>query len=301
MRILVTGGTGFIGQKLCSSFKAKGYEVTVLTRDPKNAIRRLPDKAFRFIKHLDEIDSGEHFDVVVNLAGAPIAKRWTRAYEKIITDSRINVTQQLIALFSRLKNKPSVFISGSAIGYYGSQKENELTENSSAMNSFSHALCAAWEAEANKANALGIRVCLLRTGIVLGTNGGALSQMRLPFMLGLGGPFGDGKQWMSWIHMVDMIRLIHFCIEHDQASGAINATAPFPVTNKTFVKTYAKVLNRPCFMAMPSWVIRFLYGQMGEELLLNGQKVLPEKATTLGFSFIYPTLEMALLAISHEK
>lgn len=299
MRILITGATGFIGRMLCSSFKAKGDELCILTRKTRLAKQRLPLKGLRFIQSLEEIQNDEYFDVVINLAGAPISKRWTNSYKKTILQSRLGLTKALIGLFSRLVHKPSVFISGSAIGYYGPQEGQPLNEESGFTSSFSHDLCAAWESEALKAPA-GIRVCLLRTGIVLGANGGALAQMRLPFLLGLGGPFGDGKQWMSWIHMVDMVRLVHFCIENQAISGPINATAPLPVINRDFVKTYAKVLRRPCFLTTPAWVLELVYGQMALELLLTGQKVLPEKLTTAGFSFIYPSLEIALIAINQE-
>ncbi len=299
MQILITGGTGFIGRMLCSSFQAKGYELCVLTRNTNKAKRLLPWKGIRFINHLAELKPSDYFDVVINLAGAPIAKRWSTSYKQKIINSRITTTKEIIATLSRLQQIPSVLISGSAIGYYGPQEDNPLSEQSPFKESFSHTLCESWENEALKAKALNIRVCLLRTGIVLGAGGGALAQMRGPFMLGLGGPFGDGKQWMSWIHMVDMVRLVHFCIENEDIDGPINATAPLPVTNNNFVKTYAKILHRPALLRTPAWILRLIYGQMAQELLLGGQNVIPDKANKHSFSFIYPSLEIALLAVHH--
>lgn len=300
MHILISGGTGFIGKMLCSSFKAKGDSLCVLTRNVRTAKKRLPLKDVRYIQDLNEIQANENFDVVINLAGAPTGKRWTSSYKNQILHSRVDLTQKFIDLFARLNQKPKVFISGSAIGYYGPQGDNELSEDASFKPSFSHDLCAAWESQALKATD-GIRVCLLRTGVVLDSHGGALAQMQTPFLLGLGGPFGDGKQWMSWIHMVDMVRLVHFCIEHNEITGPVNATSPLPVTNQNFVKTYAKVLKRPCFLSTPAWALRLLYGQMANELLLTGQRVIPQKVTQAGFSFIYPSLEIALIAINQES
>lgn len=300
MKILITGGTGFIGQQLCSSLIAKNHDLCVLTRNVKKAKRRLPFDGIRFIQHCSDIQSDEIFDVVINLAGAPIAKRWSTSYQQKLISSRVALTEQLVHTLKSLKQKPKVLISGSAIGFYGDQADNEVTELSIPKSSFSHDLCASWEASALKAKDLGIRVCTLRTGIVLGKGGGALMQMRFPFLLGLGGPIGNGKQWMSWIHMADLIRLIHFCIENSQIDGPVNATSPHPARNKDFAKCYAKVLHRIALIPMPAIVLRLLLGQMAQELLITGQKVLPTKLTGLGFSFVYPDLELALCAIEQK-
>jgi uncharacterized protein (TIGR01777 family) len=214
--------------------------------------------------------------------------------------SRVTLTEQLVRALASLKQKPQVLISGSAIGFYGNQADNKVTEISVPTSSFSHDLCASWEASAIKAQDLGIRVCILRTGVVLGNGGGALMQMRLPFLLGLGGPIGNGKQWMSWIHMADLVRLIHFCIENSQIEGPVNATSPHPVRNKDFAKCYAKVLHRIALIPMPAIVLRIFLGQMAKELLITGQRVLPIKLMELGFSFAYPDLELALREIEHE-
>lgn len=301
MRILITGGTGFIGKMLCSSFKAKGDELCVLSRNTRKAKLLIPLKDIRFIENLDEIKAEEKFDVVINLAGAPISKRWTAAYKNIIVNSRVGLTNKLIETITRLHYKPALLINGSAIGYYGSQGDNTLSEDGGFAPSFSHELCDAWEQAALKATSLGVRVCLLRTGIVLGSHGGALAQMRLPYLMGLGGPIGSGKQWMSWIHIVDMVRLVHFCITNPDINGPMNATAPFPVTNQEFAQLFAKTLHRPAFFKMPAWVMRTLFGQMAQELLITGQRVVPTKLSQYGFKFIYPNLELALIDICQKK
>jgi uncharacterized protein (TIGR01777 family) len=199
-----------------------------------------------------------------------------------------------------LKVPPAIFISGSAIGYYGPQGDEAVSESSPGRESFSHELCEAWERTALDAKDLGMRVCLLRTGIVLG-EGGALKKMRLPFLMGLGGPISTGKQWMSWIHIADMIRVIHFCLEQPTLQGPVNATSPNPVTNNDFAHTLGKVLHRPTFLRMPGFVLRLIYGSaMAEELLLTGQRVLPTKLLQLGFNFVYTDLELALHAILHK-
>ncbi|MCS5710854.1 TIGR01777 family oxidoreductase [Candidatus Berkiella aquae] len=293
-QILITGGTGLIGQALCEALIQKGYHITVLTRDVHQRQRLfISQESITLIDSLQKIKSETIFDAVVNLAGAPIAKRWTTAYKRTIVQSRINLTQTLIDTLARLKQLPQTLVSGSAIGFYGPQQDQELIETSSFTPSFSHELCQAWEDEANRAKQLGIRVVNLRTGIVLSKRGGALARMRLPFQLGLGGPIGNGQQWMSWIHHEDIVRIIQFCIEKE-IEGPVNATAPFPVTNKVFASTYAKVLHRCACLPMPGWLLRLLMGQMAEELLLTGQRVIPDKLQQTGFSFEYPILEKAL-------
>ncbi len=238
----------------------------------------------------------DSFDVVINLAGQGIAdKRWTGEIKQQLIDSRINTTK---ALYDYLKDalvKPDVFISGSALGYYGlHEDDNEIDESGVADDSFSSKICQLWEAEAKRIEDLGIRTCYLRTGIVLGKNGGALGKMLPPFKFGLGGPIGTGKQWMSWIHIEDIVGIIRYAIENDQISGAINGTAPEPVTNKSFARTLGKVLNRPAFMPMPAFVMKLMFGQMAEELLLSGQRVVPDKISKAGYSFKFKRLESAL-------
>lgn len=300
MKILITGGTGFIGRTLCPSLIAKGHELCLLTRSVVRSRQVLPKEGLRFITDFSQIKPEESFDAVINLAGAPIAKRWTTSYKKKLIESRVKLTERLIARLVACPQQPTVFISGSAIGYYGpGEGDEKLSESATAQAGFSHDLCLAWEQAALKTKFE--RICLIRTGIVLGKQGGALQQMRLPFLCGMGGPIGKGTQWMSWIHISDMVRIIHFCLENSPLSGPINATSPHPVMNKVFAKTYAKVLHRPAIIPMPAFMIRLLFGEMGEELLLAGQPVVPSKLIEQGFSFVYPELELALRAIESSK
>jgi uncharacterized protein (TIGR01777 family) len=298
MHIFITGGTGFIGQPLCRSLLTEGVQLTVLTRNIQKAKHLLPD-AVHFIEHLAEIKPETKFDAVINLAGAPIAKRWSTKYKSCLLQSRVAFTRALVQTLSSLAYLPKVLLSGSAIGYYGPQLNNALSESAAVMPSFSHDLCQAWEAEAYQATKLGIRVCTLRTGIVLGPRGGALARMRLPFLMGLGEPIGSGEQWMSWVHLDDMVRIIRFCLEQ-KIEGPVNATSPQPVTNKDFAEIYAKVLHRPAIMPMPAFLLRILLGQMAEELLLTGQRVIPTKLQQQNFEFQYPTLLEALSNIEKK-
>ena len=294
MNILVTGGTGFIGSKLCTYLLNMGHNLTVKTR---NSV--LFSNKIKHVKYIHQLNEHDYFDVVINLAGQPIAdKRWSQNQKNKILNSRIDTTSQLIEFFNTTKHKPSLFISGSAIGFYGTTpSDKEINENDSSDSSFSSKLCQQWEKCALEAEGLGIRTCLLRTGIVLGKNGGALKKMLPPFKLGLGGKIGSGSQWMPWIHIDDMVGLIELCINNNDISGAINCTAPNPVTNSIFTKTLAGAINRPAIFTMPAFIIKLLMGQMGEELLLNGKKVVPKKALDFGYQFNYQNIEQALVAI----
>lgn len=290
----MTGGTGFIGVALCSRLLEDRHDIVVLSRHPE-AIKS-PVKG---IADLGQIKDDAIFDVVINLAGEPIAsKRWSERQKQRIIDSRINTTQQLISYLQRAAHKPKVLISGSAIGYYGVGATNDvIDENSPGDDSFSSQLCQQWEALALQAETLGIRTCLLRTGIVLGKGGGALSKMLFPFKIGLGGRIGQGKQWMPWVHLNDLLGIILYCIDHDSLKGAINGTAPKPVTNQEFTRTLGKVLKRPAVFPLPVIVVKLLMGQMGEELLLAGKRVLPIKISDAGYKFQYEKLENALFDV----
>ena len=294
MHVLITGGTGLIGSALCQSLAFKGAQLTVLTRDIQKAKHLLSIDGVHFIEQVAEIKPDATFDAVVNLAGAPIAKFWTENYKQTLLQSRVVLTQSLVAALATLTTKPKVLVSGSAIGFYGPQGDNELIETSSGVASFSHELCQAWEASASDATKLGIRVVNLRTGVVLSKKDGALAKMRLPFSLGLGGPIGSGEQWMSWVHHDDIVNIILFCIQEEDMQGPVNATAPNPVTNKTFAQIYGKVLHRPAILPMPAWFLKMVMGQMAEELLITGQRVVPSKLNDAGFVFTYPELEGAL-------
>ncbi|CAC9580629.1 Cell division inhibitor Slr1223 (YfcH in EC), contains epimerase/dehydratase and DUF1731 domains [uncultured Gammaproteobacteria bacterium] len=294
MNILITGGTGFIGSALCAHLLKENNKIVILSRYPEKI--KHPIKA---IADLSDLQDSDIFDVVINLAGEPIAnKRWSDKQKNQIFSSRINITEKLISYFEKLDNKPKLLISGSAIGYYGVGKtDNIIEEKEGGDNSFSSELCQKWEAVALKAKKLGIRTCLLRTGIVLGKNGGALSKMLFPFKMCLGGIIGHGKQWMSWIHIDDLTGIILYCINHDNLKGAINGTSPNPVTNKEFTKTLGMTLKRPTIFPMPAIVVKLLMGKMGEELLLTGKKITPKKVLDAGYKFTYKTLEEALTNI----
>lgn len=294
MRILMTGGTGLIGSCFIQRFSAS-HDFTVLARKPQAAARKL-GKNVRVLASLSELEHLDLFDAVINLAGEPIAdKRWSDAQKERIQNSRWQTTQKLVSLIQASARPPRTFISGSAIGYYGRQSSEPVTETRGVPHDeFSHELCARWEQIANSAASAETRVCLLRTGVVLAKHGGALKKMLPPFYFGLGGPIGNGQQMMSWIHLHDMVNAIEFLLTHDECAGAYNMTAPTPVSNKVFSTTIGKVLNRPTFMRVPAPAMRLIFGEMAEDLLLNGQAVLPERLHAAGFEFSYPELEPAL-------
>ncbi len=293
--ILMTGGSGFIGRHFCRRALDKGWNVTVLTRNAKVAAKRLPSSV-KLIEQLADLDENQAIEVVVNLAGKPLAEgRWTEVRKRSFIDSRVGITQQLFDFFSVRNLKPKVVISGSAVGFYGSG-EAVVDESASGFEGFSHDLCQQWEASAAQFESLGCRVCYLRTGIVLG-NEGALAKMLPAFKFALGGPMGTGEQWMSWIHIDDMVSLIEHCINCEDLVGAVNATAPSPVTNRQFSKALANALRRPAVFPMPALIVKLLFGEMGEELLLKGQSVLPKKLEGSGFKFQHSHLDSALSEI----
>ena len=291
MNILITGGTGFIGSVLCDRLARDRHDIVVLSREPEKV-----KPQFKGISNLGQLKKEQTFDVVINLAGEPIAdKRWTDKQKSRIYESRIDTTKSLIEYLKAVDAKPDLLINGSAIGYYGVNKEEKvIDEQGSGDDSFSSYLCQQWETVALQAQALGIRTCLLRTGIVIGKNGGALSKMLPPFKLGLGGKIGDGEHWMPWIHLDDLVGIILFCMENQKISGAVNGVSPNPVTNIEFTKILGKVLRRPTFFSIPSVVIKMLMGQMGEELLLSGKRIQPVAVLEAGYDFQYPALEAAL-------
>ena len=297
-QLLITGGSGFIGSYLVPVLLDQGHGVTVLTRTPDKTAQQfnnLVTVADYDMEQLDSLNNQQGFDVVINLAGQSITdKRWTSKVKRQLRDSRLLTTLKLIDYLQRTSNKPALFISGSAIGYYGLQRDQLLDERDSGDNSFASKLCADWEHEAQQAEALGIRTCYLRTGIVLGSNGGALSKMLPAFKIGLGGPMGTGKQWMSWVHVNDLVGIIVSIINNAEIKGAVNGTAPNPVTNKVFSSTLGRVLKRPAFLPMPAFVLKLLLGEMAEELLLSGQRVIPKKILAAGYEFQYAELEDAM-------
>lgn len=292
--ILLTGGSGFIGQQLVPTLLSAGHTITVFTRNPKKT-SAIFQQQVTTIDSLEGLSADDHFDAVINLAGEGIGdRRWTDSVKQQLRDSRLLTTASLIEYFKRANQKPAVFISGSAIGVYGLHGDEKLDEQASGDDNFSSKLCRDWEAQAAEAEALGIRCCYLRTGVVLGKNGGALSKMLPPFKMALGGPMGSGQQWMSWVHMDDLVNAIVYALETPSINGPINGTAPNPVTNKAFSKALGAALNRPAIIPMPAFVLKLMMGEMAEELLLSGQRVVPAKLTQSGFEFKYPQLDDAL-------
>lgn len=293
MHILLTGGTGLIGRQLCKHWSGQGHRLTVWSRQP-DKVAKICGAQVRAIARLEDLGE-EPVDAVVNLAGAPIADRlWTHRRKALLWSSRITLTETLLAWLDSRTQKPALLISGSAIGWYGDGGERELSEDSPpVIDDFASQLCIAWEETALRAEAQGIRVVLVRTGLVLSAEGGFLSRLLLPFKLGLGGPLGSGRQWMPWIHIDDQIALIDFLLHRDQARGPYNACAPKPVRNREFAKTLGSVLHRPAFMPMPSLALKVGLGEMSL-LLLGGQKAVPARLLEAGFTFQFTDLRAAL-------
>lgn len=294
MKVLITGGSGFIGTALVHNLVAAGHEVLVLSRSVQRTARLL---GVPVLDQLDQIPSSDNIDAIVNLAGAPIVdRRWSEARKKLLRDSRLKTTEALLALIRRLDRPPEVMVSGSAVGYYGSHSDDvTLTEAADDFRpGFSHQLCADWEACALQAETLGVRVCLLRTGIVLG-HGGALSKMLPAFRFGLGGPIGNGRQWMSWVALEDEVAIIRFLLEQRTLRGPFNACAPEAVTNARFSQTLGAVLHRPARLRVPARVLELLLGE-ASELLVSGQRVYPRRLLDAGYTFRYASLDDALKA-----
>jgi uncharacterized protein (TIGR01777 family) len=298
MKLVVTGATGFIGTALCARLLEQGHTLTLFTRgSPRDAdttakrwVHWTPGTLREWATALDGVDG------VINLAGEPIAeKKWTHTQRHRIERSRIDGTNSLVQAIAKAAVRPKFLISASAVGYYGPRGDESVTEETSPGDDFLSQVCREWEEEAKKAEQLGLRVVRLRTGIVLGSGGGALQKMAKPFKFFVGGPLGSGQQWMSWIQLEDHVRLILELIENTQASGPVNATAPNPVRNKEFCQTLGKVLHRPCWAPVPGFALRIVLGDMAE-MLLTGQRVFPAAAQRLGFQFRYPNLEEALKA-----
>ena len=292
MRILVSGGTGFIGQALCPQLAQDGHDVIVWSRQEN------PDVAegVTTVQRLDEL-SGPDPDAVINLAGASIADgRWTEERKRLLVDSRVETTGKLVEWMRAMESPPKALISASAVGYYGEQGDRVITEETPPASGFTHDLCDQWEKEALKAEALGVRVCLVRTGVVLDRDGGALAKMLLPFKMGTGGRLGSGKHYFPWIHWADIVGIYQWLVGNEQAYGAYNASAPKPVTNAEFTRALGRALKRPTLLPMPEPVLRLLFGEMSE-LLLVSNRMMPKRLLDEGFEFRYPELKQALHAI----
>jgi len=290
--ILITGGTGFIGHQLAKNLDDHGYHVTVWTRS--NQVNHSDLEKIDFVTSLEDLPDIDWYGVI-NLAGEPLNEvRWSIKQKKIIVNSRVLLTQRLNAWIRDLREPPEVYISGSAIGWYGHWDDECLDEDSSSRNGFSNRLCRDWEAAANELADLKCRICIVRLGIVLGSQGGALQPMLLPAKLGLGGPMGSGNQWWSWIHIADTVRCFEMLLENSQVNGVFNLTAPNPVTQREFASALGKHLKRPAFLPLPGIIVKLMMGEFAEEVLLNGQRVLPKKLLDAGFRFDHPSLSDAL-------
>jgi len=299
MHILLTGGTGLIGRRLCRQWSAEGHQLTVLSRQPQR-VPSLCGETVRGIADFEGYGDGP-LDAVVNLAGEPIAdKPWSARRKALLWDSRVRLTERLVAWLESLSQRPAVLINGSAVGWYGDAGERPLEENSAAAGEdFASELCLAWEQIAREAEALGIRVVLVRTGLVLAPEGGFLKRLLPPFRLGAGGRLGDGRQWMSWIHIEDQIALIDFLLRKADAEGPYNACAPQPVRNRDFTQELGQALHRPTLMPMPGFALRLLLGEMST-LLLGGQRIVPRRLLDAGFEFRFPELKEALADVLRE-
>lgn len=285
MKIAIAGATGLVGKELTKYLTSKGHEVSAIRREGS------PEAPYPQVTP----DYLEQFEALINLAGENIAAgRWTDEQKKKILDSRVNTTRALVTALNQTKNKPTVFINTSAIGIYGNRGADLINEESSSGKGFLADVCRAWEGEANKAQRQNLRVAIARFGVVLDPKGGALNKMLLPFKMGAGGILGDGRQYMSWIGMHDLVRAIEYILETDSLKGPINMTAPNPATNQDFTSALGHVLHRPTIFPAPAFVLNIVLGQMAQEMLLEGNRVMPDQLTSKGFKFDYPNLENAL-------
>ena len=291
-RVAITGSSGFLGSALAVQLRAVGFAVHRVRRASRAAP---PDIAWNPEAGVIDGAGLDGVDAVVNLAGAPLAQRWTSAHKQRIRDSRVHGTTLLARTLAGLRRPPRVFLSGSAIGVYGDRGNEELDERSSRGSGFLADVAAAWEDATEPARKEGIRVVLLRTGLVMSPGGGPLAKMLLPYKLGLGGRVGSGSQWMSWIALTDWVRATLFLLRvADGLTGPVNLVAPAPVTNEIFGQTLASVLHRPAVVPLPSLAVELLFGEMGGATLLAGQRVRPRQLLEAGFTFAEPSLEGAL-------
>ncbi|WP_444994457.1 TIGR01777 family oxidoreductase [Aliikangiella sp. IMCC44359] len=297
---LVTGGTGLIGhqfiQYLLDNQITAPENIIVLTRNKKKASSQFAE-CLIFVESFYEISDDIQVDYIVNLAGEPIAdKRWSTEQKSKLWQSRVCLTQELSDWIKTRKQAPLAMVSGSAIGWYGNGGATVLDEYSQPHKEYTHELCNAWEEAALAAENDGVRVCIIRTGLVISKQGGFLSQLKLPFKFAMGTQLGDGDQFMSWVHLFDVVKVIVYLLNNKELNGVFNLTAPKPVTNREFTQTFAKQLNRPAFFKAPAWLLFFLLGERAE-LLVKGQKVVPKRLELSGFKFRYQTLKAALVDV----
>jgi len=300
MKIAITGATGFVGSRLVQKLNREGHQLLIFTRNLERAKKVFPPSAFPNLEiaQYNPKQPGEWqnkisgCDGIVNLAGEPIAERWSELHKQEIKASRELATKNLVAAIAKADPKPSVLVNASAIGYYGTSETATFDENSPPGNDFLAEVCKNWEAESQKVTSVGVRLVILRIGIVLG-DGGALGKMLAPFKLYAGGPLGNGNQWFSWIHRDDLVNLIITALKRSDLAGTFNATAPNPVRMNQFCQVLGEVLNRPSWLPVPSFALELLLGD-GAKVVLEGQQVLPKKTRSIGFEYQYPTLKPAL-------
>ncbi|WP_259416736.1 TIGR01777 family oxidoreductase [Bacillus toyonensis] len=293
MKIAISGGTGFIGKYLSTFFIQKGYTVYILTR--KNKIET-SNPNLQYVQWTPDLPTFplSSIDIVINLAGESINSRWTKKQKEAILNSRIQATRGLIKQLQTLSTKPHTFINASAIGYYGTSETESFTEQQETPgNDFLAETVFLWEQEACKARSLEIRTIYARFGVILGANGGALPKMLLPYQFYIGGTIGSGNQWLSWIHIDDVVRMIDFIIHKEEINGPLNITAPLPIRMKEFGETMATIMRKPHWLPVPSFMLHALLGEMSI-LVLEGQHVLPSKAIEHGYQYTFPTIDHAL-------
>jgi uncharacterized protein (TIGR01777 family) len=301
MKIVIAGGSGFLGRPLAAALARDAHDVVVLTRGSGAARGHAQLRSVEWTPNGESGRWAAQIDgagAVVNLAGEPIAgRRWSDAQKQRILESRVQATRSLVAAVLAAAVPPPVFVSGSAVGYYGPLGDEVATEDTPPGSDFLAGVCVQWEAEAMRAASAGTRLVCVRTGIVLEKDGGALPQMLPPFKVGVGGPVGSGRQYWPWIHRDDWIALVRWAIQTPQATGPLNGTAPTPMTNADFARALGRAMHRPAFMPAPAFALRLMLGEMADALLLSGQRAVPAKAERLGFAFRYPTVDAALGAI----
>jgi uncharacterized protein (TIGR01777 family) len=300
MKILITGGTGFVGSNLTARLIKEGYEVTILTRSIKGTEKKVPGISYLqgdpTKKGVWQQAISEH-DAIINLAGTSIFSRWSEEYKQDMRDSRIQTTRNLVEGINEKSGKKITLLSTSAVGYYGFHDDEELTETSPSGNDFLAKLAYDWEQEASRATAKGARVVITRFGIILGDKGGALGQMIPLFKRYIGGPIGNGRQWFSWIHMQDLVAAFVFLLKNENITGAVNFCSPNPVRNRDLARALGAALHRPSFIPAPGFMIRLILGEFGS-VILKGQRVIPRRLSEQGFKFQYPDIKKALESLA---
>ncbi|MCG9893630.1 MAG: TIGR01777 family oxidoreductase [Thermosynechococcaceae cyanobacterium MS004] len=299
MKVAVTGGTGFIGSRLVERLQAEGHQVLLLTRNPAQAQSKFPQA--EVVEYSPKVSGAwqqsiSGCDGVINLAGEPLATRWSDSIKQEVLESRTLGTQKIVEAIAQANSKPAVLVNASAVGYYGTSETTTFEETSAPGTDFLAQVCQGWEAAAEQVKASGARLAIIRIGIVLGAGGGVLARMMLPFQVFAGGPLGSGQQWVSWIHREDLITLILKALTDSSTAGVLNGTAPNPVRMSEFCQALGQVVNRPSWLPVPDFALELLLGEAAK-LVLEGQRVLPQQTEATGFQFQYPTVKAALQQI----